>query len=480
MLYSGRGAHAEAPLQGSILLGFYAPERFLHSGTTKCALGLRSPAGPGQAGQVVPPVRMTALGGGEERFLPPSPRLRRAGAAVGMTHFGIRQRPSGRTRVSRVTGLGRVSNYLIFAGLIFFLGVFGARSLVAQAPVVATATTETSSSGGSSAEPQDQDSDDIKPIPVLQISAAFDGVFGGGQTQIHPLIAPVLLVPIGDRWLFEARGGFESDLTEQTEIPGFHAPFQKELDYAQLDFIANRYMTVTVGRFLTPFGIFNERLYPVWIRDLQSDPLILPIGVGPSNASTGAMVRGGFNATSQININYAVYYSTLSTVSPVDSSRFAGWRAGIYVPKARLELGGSFQHLLQDDHSNLFGFHAVWQPLALPLDIRAETARSSVGSGYYVESDYMLRQVPFAESVMRHTQIAARMQEFYTGAIVDNSILPANTKLFEFGVNYYFRDGLRAVSSYGRQFSPLGNANQWTIGLTYLVVVPLGHGGMGE
>ena len=68
---------------------------------------------------------------------------------------------------------------------------------------------------------------------------------------------------------------------------GFHGPVEKEVDYAQVDFIANPYLTVTVGRFLTPFGIYNERLYPVWIRNLQSDPLILPIGTGPSNASTG-------------------------------------------------------------------------------------------------------------------------------------------------------------------------------------------------
>jgi len=31
----------------------------------------------------------------------------------------------------------------------------------------------------------------------------------------------------------------------------------------------------------------------VWIRNLQTDPLILPIGIGPSNASTGGMLRGG-------------------------------------------------------------------------------------------------------------------------------------------------------------------------------------------
>jgi hypothetical protein len=323
---------------------------------------------------------------------------------------------------------------------------------------------------------QSQDPEAIKPVPVLQTSAAFQTVFDAGETHIHPLLTPVLLIPFGERWLFEARGTFESDLAQQPGVSGFHGVVQKEEEYAQLDFIASPYMTVTVGRFLTPFGIFNERLYPVWIRNLASDPLILPIGIGPSNASTGAMIRGGFKANEHFNVNYAVYYSTLLTVSPMDSSRFAGGRASIFIPKARLEIGGSYQHLLQDDRSNLFGFHMAWQPPKLPLDLRAETARSSVGSGYWVESAYRLTQVPFAHNQLRHTQVVARMQQFFTGLVPANSVLPVNTNMFEFGVNYYFMDGLRAMTSYGRQFAPQGNGNVWTLALTYRLVTPLGRG----
>jgi len=248
----------------------------------------------------------------------------------------------------------------------------------------------------------------------------------------------------------------------------------KEVDYAQLDFIANRYVTITAGRFLTPFGIFNERLYPIWIRNLQTDPLILPIGVGPSNASTGAMVRGGFPVSSKVDINYAVYFSTLSTTSPVDSDRTAGGRVGIYIPGQRLEFGGSFQHLLQAERSNLFGFHFVWQPAPLPLDIRAEYVRSARGSGYWIESAYRLSQVPRWQSVMRRTQIVARAQQFFVGRLPSDSLPSVNTQQGEFGMNYYIFDDLRFVSSVGRQFASAGgNANIWTLGLTYRFVVPL-------
>lgn len=328
-----------------------------------------------------------------------------------------------------------------------------------------------------------QEEPDIpKPVPVIIGGAGFITTFDGGQPHLGPLIAPVLLVPIGDRWLIESRTTFEADMTQEPGSSSFHGQVLKSIDYAQLDFIANPYVTVTVGRFLTPFGIFNERLYPIWVRNLQTDPLTLPIGTGPSQASTGAMLRGGFPATSKFNINYTVFFSALSTVTlsnvtPLDSDRLVGGRAGIFIPNARLEIGGSFEHLLQDERSNSFGFHGGWQPPALPLEFRGEYQRSARGSGYWIEPAYRLSQVPFWQYAMRRTQLVARMQQYFVGEIPSDSLPPVNTRQFEFGVNYYFRDGLRAVSSYGRQFSELGNKNVWTVGLTYRFAIPLGPGG---
>jgi hypothetical protein len=319
--------------------------------------------------------------------------------------------------------------------------------------------------------------DDVKPVPLLTGSAGFITTFDGGEPHLHPIVTPLVLVPVGKRWVFETRATFETDMVKVPGESGFHGTVAKEVEYLQLDFIANRYMTVTVGRFLTPFGIFNERLYPVWIRNLQSDPLILPIGIGPSNASTGAMVRGGFKAHPKFDINYAVYFSALSTVNRLDSDRFAGGRAGIFVPAARLEIGGSFQHGLQGERSNAFGFHAFWQPPALPLDLRTEYARSVEGSGYWVEGAYRLSQIPFLQNEFRRTQFVARMQQFFVGQNVNDALMPANAKLFEAGLNYYFMDGLKASSNYGRQFSTAGNSNVWTMALTYRFLVPLGHAG---
>jgi hypothetical protein len=346
--------------------------------------------------------------------------------------------------------------------------------MVWSAPVLAQASTDTS------APPIDSglDFDSVKPVPLFTTGMGFIVPFEGGQPHLGPLISPVILAPLGSKWLIESRDTFESDLATPPGSNAFRGTVEKEVDYLQLDYIASPYATITVGRFLTPFGIYNERLYPIWIRDLQSDPLILPLGVGPSNAGTGAMVRGGFSLNPKVTLNYATYFSTLVTNETLSSARMAGMRAGIFLPGPRLEIGGSYQRLLQDDRSNSFGFHFAWQLPPVPLDIRAEYARTSQGSGYWLESAYRLTQVPVHRDFMSRIQLVGRMQEYYTGTDLDQAILPLNTKMFEFGLNYYLHDDLRFVSSFGRQFAQDDNENVWTIGLTYRFVLPMGHGEM--
>jgi hypothetical protein len=325
--------------------------------------------------------------------------------------------------------------------------------------------------------PPDATSLAISAVPIFSAGMAYNTFIQGGTPNLHPLLSPVILIPFGQNWLVESRDTFEINLAPVPGESGYKGYLQKEVDYLQLDYIANRYVTITVGRFLTPFGVFNERLYPVWIRDLQSDPLILPISTGPSGAGSGVMLRGAFNATPKMEINYATYFSTLNTDPPWDSDRMFGWRAGMYLPGPRLEFGGSFQHLLQEDHSNAFGFHFAWQPPPLPLDIRAEYARSHSGSGYWIESAYKLSQVPVLQDQMRRVQLVARLQQFYAGRFVSPNLPTVNTNMFEFGINYYFQDDLRFVTSYGRQFAPEGgNMNVWTVGVTYRLALPVGHG----
>jgi hypothetical protein len=78
---------------------------------------------------------------------------------------------------------------------------------------------------------------------------------------------------------------------------------------------------------------------------------------------------------------------------------------------------------------------------------------------------------------MRKTQLDSRYQQFYIGNAQDEDLPSADTRIAEFGMNYYITDGFRATASYGREFSTAGNQNVWTAGLTYRWVLPLGMGG---
>lgn len=318
-----------------------------------------------------------------------------------------------------------------------------------------------------------------KPVPILSGTAGFLTSVTAGQTLLDTQFNPVLLVPLGDHWLVESRGEFEGEFQRQPS-GSFGGPVNKHLDYLQADYIANPYLTITAGRFLTPFGIFNERLYPMWIRALQPDPLILPIATASSD---GAMLRGGFPLTSRANLNYAAYVSVASiAVNGVESERHVGGRAGIFLPGARLEVGGSWQKALQDDRKNAVGLHLAWQPRPVPLSVHSEFVRSNQGSGYWIEGAYRLSQVHLWEKAMRRIELAARAQQFFNGNITpdvaESLELPgAGTREADFGVNYFLKDGLKAVASYGRQWSPAGNFNQWTFGIAYRFLLPLGREG---
>ena len=322
-----------------------------------------------------------------------------------------------------------------------------------------------------------QRSDSDRPVPILTGSAGYFTNVDGGSTSLAPIISPVFLLPLGDRWLVEARGTFEGEFTRKQGNGAYGGNVGKEVDYAQLDFIANRYVTVTAGRFLTPFGVYNERLYPIWIRSLQREPLIFPIATETSN---GLMLRGGFEISPRAKLNYAAYFSTLSSLDKLESDRAAGGRIGFFFPRPKVEIGGSFRQLLQEERSRSVGFHFAWQPTGTMLNLRSEYAWSSgQGSGYWVEADYRLAQIPVWQSAMRHLEIAGRVQQFFGHLDADEaeeySLPKTDTQHADLGVNYYFVDGLKATASYGREFSSSGNANLWSVGIAYRFVVPLGR-----
>ena len=334
------------------------------------------------------------------------------------------------------------------------------------APLVAVAQQD--------AGPPNSSDSESKPIPVVSGYAAFVPTWDAGDPSLVSIVSPVLLVPIRSNVVFESRGQFEGDFHRRNGNTGdFTGAIEKSLDYMQVDFVANPYLTITVGRFLTPFNIFNERLYPNWIRNTQTDPLIFPIGTGSDN---GFMVRGAASAGRNLAVNYSAYFSTLSTTDHLQSERHAGMRVGMFLPRHRLEVGVSLQHQLQAPRTNRYGWYLEWQPLLIPFELRSEGAYSrEEGNGLWVEGAYRLSKARFA--TLRRTQLVARTQLFNSGSSSNlNPDLPdVGTKRTEAGINYYLNDGWKALASYGKTFTAAGNSSIWTVGMTYRFIFPLGR-----
>jgi hypothetical protein len=365
-------------------------------------------------------------------------------------------------------------SFLVWPKKVAKAGLLGLTFLASIAAPAQDAGQATSQDTVANQQPLDVN---LKAIPILTGSGAYFTKVTAGQFQNIPSISPLLLVPVGDRLLLEGKGSYSETFTKDPDDTYFENKASYGLAYAQADYIT-KYVTFTAGRFITPFNIYGERFAPNWIKALQVGPLTSPLASG---AALGGMVRGGFSATDKINLNYAFYFSANNTHHLLATDRSTGGRVGFFIPGPRLELGISYQQVLQADRAHAAGGYFLWQPNRVPLSLRSEFVRSSgiKGKAYWIESAYRLSQI----SALRRLELVGRGEQFFTAdnlsaaTIKKLGTLGKNTQEGDFGLNYYFRTDVRASASYGRQFVQGVNANLWTIGMTYRFVVPLGPSG---
>lgn len=313
-------------------------------------------------------------------------------------------------------------------------------------------------------------------IPAISGGLGYIHTINGGVTALTPQIDPVLLVPFGSHVLLESRTSFTGFFERKDLTSGpFTGKVFKSVDYAQIDWLASTHIIATAGRYLLPFGLYSERLGPLWIRNLQDPPITAPIGARTSGSGSGFMLRGIAVQKASYSVQYTAYFSALCNINELQSARAAGGDASIYIPRVRLEVGTSYQRFLQDHQINSVATYISWQPSSVPLDIKAEGDYSYNGRGYWIESAYLLRQLPIPP-IFQRTQIVGRMQQFFPTNGGGNGLPGVATNQFDIGLNYLFRDDLRFVSSYGRTFSSQRNANIWNVGFTYRFLFPLWPG----
>lgn len=194
------------------------------------------------------------------------------------------------------------------------------------------------------------------------------------------------------------------------------------LDYANLVYFINDYAAFTAGIFLSPFGIFSERLHPEWINKLPDAPLGLGHdGQFAPETEFGFQLRGGV-AISKIKTNYSIYISngpslmdtgvyagklSYENLSDNNSNKAIGGRIGILPLKnSSLETGFSFQRARAGSDGTVYlgvdallwaadiSYHNDFSILRGSFDVKAQYITTSADKVYYEANPEMTINVP--------------------------------------------------------------------------------------
>lgn len=129
-------------------------------------------------------------------------------------------------------------------------------------------------------------------------SAGFESI-DGDHSFVIGNFAPVFLYSHGDRFLVET----------ELKIGYGHDGVSTDLEYLNLGYILNDYVTVRAGQFLSRFNTYNDRFHAAWINKMPNDPL----GLGHHDllglpSEFGVELSGGAYLGGP-KINYALFVS---------------------------------------------------------------------------------------------------------------------------------------------------------------------------
>lgn len=154
---------------------------------------------------------------------------------------------------------------------------------------------------------------------------------------------PVFIARYKDLAEFEAHMEFTNNGTDT----------ESSLEYAQADLFLNDRMTLVAGKFLSPFGQFQQAIHPPWVNKLPDRPAGFEEGGAEPTSDVGVQLRGAWPLGNTGSVNYAVFMTNGPHLTPDDGlslegasmdtndNKAFGGRLGIR-PKGDLNLGVSF------------------------------------------------------------------------------------------------------------------------------------------
>ncbi|NLP59020.1 hypothetical protein [Lutibacter sp. B1] len=308
-------------------------------------------------------------------------------------------------------------------------------------------------------------------------SAGFQSLNDEGEKESSfnsGTFAPIMLFKFSDKFMFETEMEFAYENGE----------LETALEYADVMYILNDYMTIRAGKFLLPFGTFMERLHPSWINKLSSVPLGFGHdGIVPSSG-VGVELRGTFTVSGS-KFNYAVYSTNgpklndgsmdpdeagilhFDNYEDNNKNKSLGGRIG-YLPftDSSTEIGFSFLNSkvgnTESDYEKIgakliaydFSFIKKVNPLAGIIDIKAQYNKSLVDDAEYFEpldgggfeeytfnntSNSFYAQLSYkptmsASNFLKNIELVGRYSELNTP---EGAEWESNVKQTAFGINYW-------------------------------------------
>jgi hypothetical protein len=295
------------------------------------------------------------------------------------------------------------------------------------------------------------------------ITGMADGLYqksegqNGSFAQAH--VAPILLFRASDKILFETEMEMSIESDGSTEL---------SLEYAQLDYLLNDYMTLIAGRFVLPLGVVREKHDAVWINKLPIMPLpeADTTALIPEN-DIGVQARGGFHLSDPLIMTYALYLGNGPGSGGDGPGHFDS--GGVWQPTSAGFNGGSSVSGKPNGGGRLGLFYA-WQPNHdVEFGVSGQTGRGTANLMWSAFAlDAAVHLTPYLEC--RGEFINTWEDSSDVGTLTRKGWwAQAAYKLAGLNLDWPLINNFETVFRYGGEQLPDGRINQYDLGLIYHV-----------
>ncbi len=255
-------------------------------------------------------------------------------------------------------------------------------------------------------------------------------------------------------WKMSDRLSFESEIVFGLDSGGTTV----ELEYANMIYFVNDYLTVQAGKLKSPFGLYNPRFDPLWINKFADAPSIYDDGADGliPHQELGIMFSGAIEAWCDSKFRYSAFVSNGMSLSQTDPAGFGllvgndsdnnsgkgvGGRVGyVVIPGLEFGFSGAYSANTKDAHTHgksvpgeLYGvdlsFVREIKSICGTIDCKLEWVASRLGG-----ANYTLNTTPDPTTVAfnHNNRNGGYAQAMYRPTLINQQWI----KNLEFGFRY--------------------------------------------